>query len=95
MLIERSQFMPFGGAKGSGYGRIAGPEGLRSLCNVKSITEDRFASVRTSIPPLLAYPVVNGRRSWQFVEGLAQMAFALNISGRAKGVWKLATADRS
>lgn len=87
--------MPFGGAKGSGYGRIAGPEGLRSLCNTKVVTEDRFAFIRTSIPPLLAYPVVNGRRSWTFVAGLAEMAFSVSIAGRVKGVWKLATAGRS
>ena len=27
--------LPFGGTKGSGYGRFMGPEGLRALCNQK------------------------------------------------------------
>jgi acyl-CoA reductase-like NAD-dependent aldehyde dehydrogenase len=27
--------LPFGGTKGSGYGRFMGPEGLRALCNAK------------------------------------------------------------
>ena len=28
--------LPFGGVKGSGYGRFGGEEGLRGLCNFKS-----------------------------------------------------------
>jgi acyl-CoA reductase-like NAD-dependent aldehyde dehydrogenase len=36
-----SQSLPFGGAKKSGYDRFAGPEGLRGLCMVRSICEDR------------------------------------------------------
>ena len=30
-----SQSLPFGGRKQSGYGRFAGVEGLRGLCNVR------------------------------------------------------------
>ncbi|CAI4211131.1 unnamed protein product [Parascedosporium putredinis] len=33
--------LPFGGVAGSGYGRFAGEEGLRGLCNAKSICHDR------------------------------------------------------
>ena len=36
-----SQSLPFGGSKNSGYDRFAGPEGLRGLCNVKSVVADR------------------------------------------------------
>ena len=35
------QALPFGGSKMSGYDRFAGPEGLRGLCNVKSVVADR------------------------------------------------------
>ncbi|KAF2149467.1 ALDH-like protein [Myriangium duriaei CBS 260.36] len=50
--------LPFGGVKGSGYGRFAGEEGLRGLCAVKSVCEDRLPGwVRTSIPPGLDYPM--------------------------------------
>lgn len=60
--------LPFGGARsargssggggvgGSGYGRFSGPEGLRALCNVKAVSQDRFYGlVKTSIPPRLRY----------------------------------------
>lgn len=51
--------LPFGGAKGSGYGRFGGPEGLRSLCNVKSVCHDGFwGLIKTSIPARLDYPKV-------------------------------------
>ncbi|KAK1951949.1 hypothetical protein LY78DRAFT_731908, partial [Colletotrichum sublineola] len=34
--------LPFGGVSGSDYGRFAGEDGLRGLCNIKSICVDRF-----------------------------------------------------
>ena len=33
---------PFGGIKESGFGKVMGPEGLRSMCNVKHINVERF-----------------------------------------------------
>ncbi|KAK5994958.1 Putative aldehyde dehydrogenase-like protein [Cladobotryum mycophilum] len=44
--------LPFGGVAGSGYGRFAGEEGLRGLCNLKAVCEDRFGwlGIRTAIP---------------------------------------------
>ncbi|KAF2719448.1 ALDH-like protein [Polychaeton citri CBS 116435] len=69
--------LPFGGVKGSGYGRFAGEEGLRGLCGTKS----------TAIPGKLDYPVrdtsakmgegvvdVGYGDSWgRFVRGLSKM----------------------
>ncbi|KAK4198444.1 Aldehyde/histidinol dehydrogenase [Triangularia verruculosa] len=74
--------LPFGGVAGSGYGRFAGEEGLRGLCNVKSVCEDRFGSwwwfggIRTSIPPAMRYPVPDQERSWRFARGVVEMGYA-------------------
>ncbi|KAF4589571.1 nad-dependent aldehyde dehydrogenase [Ophiocordyceps camponoti-floridani] len=69
--------LPFGGVAGSGYGRFAGEEGLRGLCNAKSVCEDRFAwlGVRTAIPRLLRYPVAQQSRAWEFAHGLVEIAY--------------------
>ena len=37
-----AQDLTFGGIKQSGFGRMNGREGLRSMCNVKAVLEDRF-----------------------------------------------------
>ncbi|CAK4031634.1 aldehyde dehydrogenase [Lecanosticta acicola] len=50
--------LPFGGVGGSGYGRFAGAEGLRSVCNAKSICSDKWpAMIQTAIPGPLDYPM--------------------------------------
>jgi acyl-CoA reductase-like NAD-dependent aldehyde dehydrogenase len=74
--------LPFGGRKGSGYGRFAGQEGLRSLCNQKSITRDKFAwvGVKTAIPPPMDVPL-QGERAMQKAWGMAQGIVWLGYGG--------------
>ena len=45
--------LPFGGVGGSGYGRLNGREGIRAMCNQKSVLRDRFPLHR----PIKLYPV--------------------------------------
>ncbi|GAA6007415.1 hypothetical protein JCM11491_004155 [Sporobolomyces phaffii] len=90
-----NQSLPFGGAKASGNAlRFAGPEGLRGLCNLKAVTEDRFHGVvQTGIPPLLAYPIrVGGTAAWKFVAGLVRFAYGKDAAQRARGISNLITA---
>ncbi|KAI0275120.1 meiotic sister-chromatid recombination aldehyde dehydrogenase [Gloeopeniophorella convolvens] len=66
-----SQDLPFGGVKGSGYGRLGGPEGLRSLTNAKAVVFDRFPwLVQTSIPWPLDYPIRSSTQAWAAASGI-------------------------
>lgn len=69
--------LPFGGVRGSGYGRFAGEEGLRGMCNIKSVCEDKFGylGVRTAIPPPLQYPVPSQTKGWRFAHGIVQLGY--------------------
>ncbi|CAI9627692.1 unnamed protein product [Alternaria burnsii] len=82
--------MPFGGTKGSGYGRFAGKEGLRSLCNMKSITRDRWAwvGIKTGIPPPMDIPLRGegaGEKAWKMAEGIVWLGYG-NLSGKVRGL---------
>jgi len=66
--------LPFGGAKGSGYGRFAAEEGLRALCNAKAVCRDRWpALVRTSIPPPIRLPYVDGAAAYRLAKGIIKL----------------------
>ncbi|KAM0751907.1 ALDH-like protein [Meredithblackwellia eburnea MCA 4105] len=81
-----NQSLPFGGTKSSGHGRFAGPEGLRGLCNLKAITEDRFHGIiQTGIPPRLRYPIKDADGAWRFVKGLVGVVYG-SWSGVGKAI---------
>ena len=80
--------LPFGGVAGSGYGRFAGEEGLRSLCNVKAVCQDRFWGVSTSIPPPHQYPIANTTRAWTAATGIIALGYG-NIQQKSTGLWNI------
>ncbi|OIW31013.1 ALDH-like protein [Coniochaeta ligniaria NRRL 30616] len=83
--------MPFGGVGGSGYGRFYGEEGLRGLCNIKSVCEDRMSwlGIRTSIPPPIRYPVADQERSWRFAKGVVEVGYATTVKGKVDGLVRM------
>ena len=79
--------LPFGGRGGSGYGRFAGKEGLRSLCNPKSVCSDRYPFfMKTSIPSKLDYPMEGNARF--AAEAVIDVGFG-NVLRKLKGVFRL------
>ncbi|KAJ9155285.1 ALDH-like protein [Pleurostoma richardsiae] len=83
--------LPFGGVGGSGYGRFAGEEGLRGVCNAKSVCEDRLGwmGVRTAIPGPIRYPVPSQEGSWRFARGVVDVGYGTSVGGKAKGLGKI------
>ncbi|KAI0322987.1 meiotic sister-chromatid recombination aldehyde dehydrogenase [Amylostereum chailletii] len=89
-----SQDLPFGGVKGSGYGRFGGPEGLRGLTNPKAVIVDRWPWLfQTSIPRPLDYPIRSPPQAWQFVSGLIGFLYADSWRGSLQGLQRLLNAN--
>lgn len=84
--------MPFGGRDGSGYGRFGGEEGLRGLCNIKSVCEDapwaKLLGIQTRIPGILRYPI-QGQRGWEAVQGIVGTGYGVGMTARLQSVRKL------
>ncbi|SPO00025.1 related to succinate-semialdehyde dehydrogenase (NAD(P)+) [Cephalotrichum gorgonifer] len=80
--------LPFGGTGGSGYGKFAGEEGLRGLCNAKSVSSDRahWLGIRTSIPPPVQYPIADQQRSWRFTRGVVGLGYGIGAGEKAKSL---------
>lgn len=82
--------LPFGGVKGSGYGRFAGEEGLRSLSAQKSIIRDRFPGlIKTSIPGPLQLPLKNEQRAWDMCKGIVEFGYGETFARQFGGIRKL------
>jgi acyl-CoA reductase-like NAD-dependent aldehyde dehydrogenase len=82
--------LPFGGIKGSGYGRFAGEEGLRSLCNVKAVCEDKWPMLmKTSIPGPLQLPLRNESKGWEMCKGIVEIGYGDSLKRRARGIGRM------
>jgi acyl-CoA reductase-like NAD-dependent aldehyde dehydrogenase len=81
--------LPFGGVKGSGYGRFAGEEGLRSLCNAKSVCVDRWPGVKTGIPPPLQLPVKSEAQGWNMCKGIVEIGYGETWKRKLRGIGRM------
>ena len=80
--------LPFGGRGGSGYGRFAGKEGLRGICNAKSVCKDRWPGwLGTSIPEAMDYPIRNAEKGWKTCNGVVELGYGITLGRRLRGLW--------
>ena len=78
-----AQDLTFGGVKASGYGRMNGREGLRSMCNVKAVVDDRFP---LGIPNKV-FPVAE--KDYGTFSGLIELRYGRGFAQRARGLLAL------
>jgi len=83
--------LPFGGARGSGYGRFAGEEGLRGLSNLKAVCEDRFfwAGIRTAIPKPVQYPIPDTQRGYEFTRAVVEVGYGIGVWAKIQGLKRM------
>jgi acyl-CoA reductase-like NAD-dependent aldehyde dehydrogenase len=83
--------MPFGGVRGSGYGRFAGDEGLRGLCNTKAVCTDRWGGwgIKTGIPKGVQYPIKDTGRGFRFLEGVNGLGYEPGSWGKVRSLGKI------
>jgi len=86
-----SQSLPFGGFKDSGFGRFAGPEGLRGLCHERSIVQNRASFLKPSIPRPIAYPASG--KGGAFCMALNQIMYGCSVSSRVQGIMDIIAAS--
>ena len=79
------QSLPFGGCKDSGFGRFAGIEGLQALCLERSIATDRIPGIKTSIPPVLDYPI-DKAKGLPFCDSLIQLFYNESLVSKVKAI---------
>jgi hypothetical protein len=83
--------LPFGGVRGSGYGRFAGEEGLRGLCNIKAVCDDRWrwAGIQTAIPKGVQYPIPDTKKGYEFTRAIIEIGYGTGIFGMFWGLRRM------
>ena len=82
-LTYMAMDLPFGGVRGSGYGRLNGREGLRAMTNIKSVLYDRFPNRM----PAKLYPV--GPLDYAMVREVVNTVYSRTLTKRLGGVVSL------
>lgn len=75
--------LPFGGVRGSGFGRLNGREGIRACCNAKAVLSDRFPFGA----PSKLYPV--GAFDYDIARETIRTIYSRGVSGRIGALGRL------
>jgi acyl-CoA reductase-like NAD-dependent aldehyde dehydrogenase len=79
------QGLTFGGVKASGYGRMNGREGLRSMCNIKAVMDDRLPIHQ----PNRLFPVAPG--DYARYSGVVELLYGKGLLQKWRGLTRLIT----
>jgi acyl-CoA reductase-like NAD-dependent aldehyde dehydrogenase len=82
-MTYMAQDLTFGGIKQSGFGRINGRDGLRAMCNVKSVLDDRFPFTF----PSKAYPVA--AKTFGTTQGALKLIYGRGVGRRLRGLGRM------
>ncbi len=83
-LTYMNMDLPFGGVRGSGYGRLNGREGLRACCNAKAILLDRLPVGA----PAKLYPI--GTFDYDFARETIRSLYGKGVSKTSQAISRLA-----
>jgi hypothetical protein len=82
-MTYMAQDLTFGGVKHSGFGRINGREGLRAMCNVKAVLDDRLPFTFAN----KLYPV--HAKDFGRTQAALQLLYGRGIKRRLRGLGQL------
>ena len=82
-ITYMAQDLTFGGVKESGFGRMNGREGLRSMCNIKAVVDDRFPINQ----PNKMYPVTP--KQYGTFGGVIDLVYGRGFKQRWRGFLKI------
>jgi len=87
-LTYMAMDLPFGGVRGSGFGRLNGRDGLRACCNSKAIILDRFpVGAPSKLYPVGPFDYDIARETIRSIYGRGAGATASAVGRLAKTAW--------
>jgi hypothetical protein len=82
-ITYMAQDLTFGGVKASGYGRMNGREGLRSMCNIKAVIDDRVPMNQAN----RVFPVAD--KDYGVFSGVIELIYGRGLAQRWRGFLRL------
>jgi acyl-CoA reductase-like NAD-dependent aldehyde dehydrogenase len=82
-ITYMAQDLTFGGVKASGYGRMNGREGLRSMCNIKAVIDDRVPMNQAN----RVFPVAE--KDYGVFSGVIELIYGRGLAQRWRGFLRL------